>query len=265
MNHILACAILFATLGLSGCVNPYKQFYKPFDSGASSPSPCPTPEIKYSNVEPPQIQFDMYKKGYLLVGYSEFNASDVSEAQLSKQATELQACVAVLLKRYSHTQNGYIPIQQYHGGQQVNIQTQGTFSGRQSNVDYRGTTTATTPGYTTTTLLPYQERRSDYFASFWMKIPPSPLGLYLDNIPDEMRRKLNVEKGVIVKAIRDESPADKAGFITEDIIVGYDGTPFSTYKEFSQFIDSKEGKTVVMDILRNGNSMKKTITLGTKS
>lgn len=279
MNKYLAL-LLLPCIFLTAC-NPYKNFYKPAELSGDTDAYvyCDTPQVEQI---PPkdtmELQADMFRKGYGIIGVSGFNI-DIDQAPqyfLEKQAKEVKACIAIVMKQFTHTQTGFMPMTEFHQGQQYTLNTTGTATGqatytnssgynvgnRTTNYNYGSTTTVNTPNYTTTTYVPFQQRMHDHVATYWVKLKPSKLGLLFDRIPDEMKLRLNIEKGILVRAVRDGSPADNAGFIGGDIIVGFNGADFTSQEALFKSLDENAGKNVTFTVRRLDKTLTKEVVLG---
>lgn len=91
------------------------------------------------------------------------------------------------------------------------------------------------------------------------------------NISDEDLAILLKSKSVIIprlpfnhsvgKVIKD-SPAQIAGLEKGDILKKVDGNTFHFYDEFSQYLGSKKGEEIDMELERNGNLITKKVTVG---
>ncbi|HCE57214.1 MAG TPA: RIP metalloprotease RseP [Prolixibacteraceae bacterium] len=56
-----------------------------------------------------------------------------------------------------------------------------------------------------------------------------------------------------------ESPADKAGLQKDDVFVGADSLRFQYYDEFTEYLYSKKGQTIVVDMIRDGQPLQKEV------
>jgi hypothetical protein len=266
--------LLLSCLSLAAC-NPYKFNYKPVENGVAGNDYdlCDTPKVEQIG-KTKDLQAEMFKKGYVLIGYAAFNIDQVPMFYLENQAKQVKACVALVNKQYTHTESGYIPITDYNQGQQYTLNTTGSAVGnssyynrnntqvgsRTTNYGYNSTTTVQTPGYTTTTFLPYQQRMHDFMASFWAKMKPVRIGIFPSKIPDETKLKLNIEKGVLVRAVREGSPAENAGFIAGDIIVGYNDAPYVSDDDLTKYLRENQETALNFVVRRMDKELKKSLT-----
>jgi hypothetical protein len=101
-------------LTLSGCVNPYTQFYTDRLGGravTSIPWIVPSSEEPkvYTTVDHDRDTRAMLENGYLLIGFSSFNAGNASQAQAIEHARNVGAAVVLLQSKYTNTVSGSIP------------------------------------------------------------------------------------------------------------------------------------------------------------
>ena len=70
-------------------------------------------------------------------------------------------------------------------------------------------------------------------------------------------------RGVLLSGVRPESPAEKAGVQRGDVLVGLAGREVGDIYDFVYILrDSKPGQTVPIEVLRNGERLELTVTLG---
>lgn len=58
-----------------------------------------------------------------------------------------------------------------------------------------------------------------------------------------------------------ESPADKAGLQKDDVFVGADSIRFQYYDEFTDYLYSKKGQAILIDMIRDGQPLQKEVTV----
>ena len=88
------------------------------------------------------------------------------------------------------------------------------------------------------------------------------LGVTVKNITSEYAEGLNMPEGVYVYSVSEESPAEKCGLLTGDIIVGIDGNDISSSTDLqSKIASGKAGDEVEIEFYRNekGEYVKKTV------
>lgn len=85
--------------------------------------------------------------------------------------------------------------------------------------------------------------------------------------PEGTRQSLGLgaERGLLVVAVAAESPAEKAGMLLGDIIVAAEGSSIQNIQSLQPFLDSENvGKTIVLDVVRGGQIVKLSVTVGEK-
>jgi aminopeptidase YwaD len=84
--------------------------------------------------------------------------------------------------------------------------------------------------------------------------------VYLGSIPDMSAPET---PGVRLTGVRADSPADRAGLKAGDVIVEFDGKPVKDLYEYTEALQAKKpGDTVTIVVLREGERMSLTATLG---
>jgi len=97
------------------------------------------------------------------------------------------------------------------------------------------------------------------------KVSRGYLGLIAQDVTSEMAEPLGMKEseGVIIAHIEDDSPAEKAGLKTQDIILEIDGKKVESYTAFRNEVAAlKPGTRVHLEVLRDGKSEDITATLG---
>ncbi len=94
------------------------------------------------------------------------------------------------------------------------------------------------------------------------------LGVYIQDITPELGKKFGLkesQKGVLISKVFDGSPAQKGGLKQGDIIIKYDGRPVHSSHELAILVgQTKVGKKVDIEILRNGETKTETIKIGVR-
>ncbi len=91
------------------------------------------------------------------------------------------------------------------------------------------------------------------------------LGVRIQLVSKEIAEaaKLIEPKGAFVASVADNSPSDKAGIKSGDIIINFNGTPINEMKELPKIVAQTEvGKVVEVTVWRNGKEIIKKIKLG---
>jgi serine protease Do len=88
------------------------------------------------------------------------------------------------------------------------------------------------------------------------------LGVYTEELNDQLAEYFEVEAGVLVKQVEEDSPAEEAGFKAGDIIVTVNDDHVDTPSELFDVIrDHDEGDEVKVGIVRKGSEMMISATL----
>ena len=91
------------------------------------------------------------------------------------------------------------------------------------------------------------------------------LGVRIQDVSDEIAKleKLDKPRGALVASVADDSPSDKAGIKSGDIILEFDGKTINEMKELPKIVAETEvGKTVDVKVWRNQRELIKKIKLG---
>ena len=88
------------------------------------------------------------------------------------------------------------------------------------------------------------------------------LGVYTEEISDAMKTALNMKAGILVSKVQEDSPAEKAGLMSGDIITELDGVKIESYKSLKTAISERPNKKVKIAFIRSGKKMEKTAELG---
>jgi len=82
---------------------------------------------------------------------------------------------------------------------------------------YSGTAYTTTYG-SKTTYIPYTVHRSDYLATYWIKMKPPIFGTHIKDLTPEIRQQIGSNKGMLVYAVIKGSPAFEADILKGDVL-----------------------------------------------
>lgn len=96
----------------------------------------------------------------------------------------------------------------------------------------------------------------------------SYLGVYLEDVTSERAKSLNLreERGAVVMKVAQDSPAEKAGLKENDVIVAFNGRPIESVRELQRVLsETPEGRTVQLEVLRDGSRQKLSATLSNRA
>jgi len=90
------------------------------------------------------------------------------------------------------------------------------------------------------------------------------LGVMVDTVSPEKAASLHLKNGgAVIGTVDQDGPACHAGLQTGDIVVAFNGTPVSSSDQFASLIHaSAPHSTVMMTVMRNGQSKDLKVTLG---
>ncbi|MBK9444877.1 MAG: PDZ domain-containing protein [Betaproteobacteria bacterium] len=248
----------FTALFLQGCATPFSDHYRDLTQGrdiATSPrAVLGTGEpVVYRGGDKALDYIKMIEDGYGLLGYSSFNGPSVSLDGAIEQAKKAKATTLLWYSKYTNTVSGVVPLT-LPSTQTTNA----SFSGTAGGAYFSGTASATAYG-TTTSFIPYSINRSDYFVSYWIKLTPPAFGANVSNLPPEIRQRIGSNKGVLVHAIVNNSPAYKADIVTGDVLKRIGGDELTDENSYYDAIDKYRGKEVEVVLDRAGNTIQKAV------
>ena len=263
--------ILVVALLIPGCAAPFSKFYQGRTGGVDITT---SPNVVLSKEEPKlfmgnnqeEDSIKMREDGYKLVGYSSFNGGpnvDVNDA--IPQAQKVHAVVVIVYSQYTNTVSGTRRLSM------PNTQTSSTsFSGRTygsgGNTNFSGNAQTTTRG-TTTTYIPYNVRRFDYLATYWIKLKKSAIifGVSVQDLTTELRQELGSNKGLLIIAVIKGSPAFQADILRGDVLRRIGGIDLYGFETLQETVKKYQGQTVSVEIYRDGKKIEKKIKLNTRS
>jgi S1-C subfamily serine protease len=263
MNRYL---LLITALLLSGCVTPFSRFYYDRTGGVDI-----TPNVVISDSEPKLFRGNnlerdnqqMFEDGYFMVGYSSFNAGNVNVNGAIIQAKKVHAAVVITYLQYTNTVAGAIPLTTPNT-QTSSTSFNGNAYGSNGYQTFSGTANTTTYG-TKTTYIPYNINRFDHGATYWVKVKRPISGLYVTDLTPEVRQKPGSNKGLLVYAVIKDSPAFRADILKGDILRKIGKIDIYDLMNFQEAMVQYAGQKVHIEILREGQTIRKTIKLNQKN
>ena len=259
---------LLVALLLSGCVSGYQQFYKPVREATPEviartrvgPPPA-NPIVERAQPASPETITNAYtRRGYAVIGHASFNSGrrESDEAAIQQGRDVGADLVLILNPRYTGSVTTSIPITTpttstaYSSGS-------ATAYGAGGPVTVLGSGTTTTYG-TSTTYVPMTVHRSDYAAVYFVK-RKWMLGASLRDLNDDERQELQTNRGVIVRAIVDSSPAYNADILVGDVIVAVGGAAVSDQRSLDALLEPHRGREVKVTVLRRGQRIENSVNL----
>jgi hypothetical protein len=250
MRRTIMIAIAAASISLVACVNPYTKFYTGKPNGQDVPSYAPAsgPLQIYTTSDLRADIQALERRGYAPIGESSFNAnaSNVSADQLREQAKKVGAAAVLLSTKYTNSVTGAVPLVMPNSST-TNIT--GTY----------GSATATTYG-TNTVMMPYNVRRNDFDAVYFVKVH-ARFGAFYNSTDSATRTRLQTNAGVVIMTIVDGSPAAIADVLPGDIVLTVNGQRVDGVEQMNADIKAHYGQSVVLGIDRDGTRLEKTVAL----
>jgi hypothetical protein len=247
---------LLSALALGGLVtacagNPYEKFYTPMSERQLSRVEHFTgqPRFVAGDRDPRADMRRMYEDGYGLIGTAAFTGRDFDDGLAVDQAKKVGAAIVAVRQEYRNTETG---VRTY----QVPTTSRGEHSGTINTTDgpvyYSGSTTVRG---TTTEVVPYSVDKYSYSAMFFSKLRRSGLGFLYSDMTAEEKRTAETNRGVVVTAVRKESPAYLANIVPGDILVSVDFYEVSDRESASRAIQAGFGRNVTYVLIRNGRQV----------
>lgn len=264
MRHTLMIAAAFL---LAACAtSPYVRYYRDKTGGVGVTK---MPNLVASKGKPRLINskgikedvviLTMEEEGYVLIGYSAFNAGSASGTGAIAQAKKVHASVVYLISQHSNTESGSVPVTLPGTQTPTTSFNGGVIGGGDAYASYYGDAYTTT--YGTTTYLPYSVRRYDYLATYWVKLKRPVLGLFLRHLTPEDEQEINSNKGMEIVAVRWHSPAYQADILAGDILRKIGDVEINTSADYHEALIRYQGGPADVVIDRKGKKITKDIAL----
>mgnify|MGYP001592191526 CR=1 FL=1 len=261
--------VVFGVIALlQGCATPFAQFYYDQTGGADItklPSVVlPTGEPKvYRGNDQEQDALRMFEDNYNLVGYSSFNAGNVDENGAVTQAKKVNASVVILYSKYTGSVSGSVPLT-LPDTRTSSTSLSGSAYGSGGYASYSGTAYTTTYG-TQTTYIPYTVHRSDYLATYWIKMKPPIFGTHIRDLTPEIKQQIGSNKGVLIYAVIKESPAFEADILKGDVLRKIGDIAVFDGESYQKALTEYQGREVDVLIIRGDKELHKSVKLGMRS
>jgi membrane-associated protease RseP (regulator of RpoE activity) len=138
-------------------------------------------------------------------------------------------------------------------------------SGTVAGSSYSGTSTTIVPGGYTALGIPYSVNRYDFFAAYWVKLKPLAFGAHVGDMPEDLRQKLQRNRGAYVAFVVKGSPAFNADILRGDVITRIGDDEIIDSKSVIHLINKYAGQEVPLEFIRNGETRKISIKLRERS
>lgn len=267
-NKITISLIILLSTLISGCVSGYKEFYTTppgftqdkLNKLRASPAPLEPQVDRAALSDSIAISRAYEKKGFVLIGTSSFNSGrNESDAAAIAQGKSVGADLVIIFSpQYTGSITSSVPITTPTTTTSYSSGT-ATAYGSNGSVTAYGSGTTTTHG-TKTSYIPITVNRSDYAASYFVKVTYK-FGARLNELDSAQRQRIESNKGVIVEMVVDNTPAFNADVLPGDIILSIDDSPVLNPDWFSEQISNKSGKEISLKLYRNGKVIYKNVAL----
>ena len=261
-RHIFTAVIIVL---IQGCATPYSKFYVDLTRGAditTNPKVVLTSEEPklFNGNDPEKDALSMMENGYLMVGYSSFNAANVDLNGAIAQAKKVHASVILVYSKYTNTVSGVMPFTLPDTKTSTTSLYGNVYGSGGDWASYSGMATTTTYS-SKTTYIPYSVNRFDYLATYWVKQKPLILGVRVKELPPEIRSEIQSNKGVLVTVVVKGSPAFRSDILKGDVIKRIGDTEIYDVESLMSTVPKYEGQKVVITIYRNGKLLNKEVQL----
>lgn len=253
---------------LQGCATPFAQFYYDQTGGADLsklPSvvlPTGEPQV-YRGSDQEQDALKMFEDNYNIVGYSSFNAGNVDENGAITQAKKVNASVVILYSKYTGSVSGSVPLT-LPDTRTSSTTLSGSAYGSGGYASYSGNAYTTTYG-TKTTYIPYTVHRSDYLATYWIKMKPPIFGTHIRDLTPEIKQQIGSNKGVLIYAVIKGSPAFDVDILKGDVLRKIGDVSVFDRDSFQKALTEYQGREADVLIIRGDKELHKSVKLGTRN
>jgi len=252
-------SIILTFTALSCATNNYRDYYSDQTNGLDLRElhfavglleDGEEPTIRYGTADLEADILAMREEGYLMIGYSHFNAANAPEAHLVSQAKKVRATNVISYQQYTETVSGSTTLVLPGIPQQQTTYHSGSIYGSGGHASYSGTSTTTVPGQSTVTSIPYTIHRYDFLATYWVRSGKPAFGVNLGRLSDQTRRRLGTNRGCEVMVVLNETNAYYADVLRGDVLISVDRKAVNSVDECLEAIAGSRGRTVQMVFLR---------------
>ena len=267
MKPLSAIIVILCFSVLTGCVNQFAVNYKDTFNGNLSDR---MDRAEFFNGKPKLVigknpeedNKDMARKGYGYIGYSTFASSKGTKEDALEVGAQRGAEIVIYYAQYNGSFSMNMPIITQNPNQTISSNTHGTMTGSgniygsmgtanyNAMANYSGTTTTVLPGGSSIYNIPITVHSFSFMATYWNKVKNMHMGAMVVNLPDDIRHKLNRNKGVIVTLVANSSPAFNANILDGDVLTKINGQEISDVEDYSSKIKQFQNQNVVVEFMR---------------
>ena len=244
LTSLMAVVFLLASTQALADENLYAKNYKEQNSyQLKSQNATPDTKMFVSNHKEDD-NISMLEKGYDMMGSSGFNAADVPADQALQHAKAIKADTVLVYSKYGSAK---------------------TSAGKLELIKEA----AKNGGEIDAKALEEEPTQYDYYASYWAKLPPPLLGVHViklikasDNAAE--KAKNTAEQGLKVIAVIKESPAAAGNMLKGDTLLKIGTIALVKAEDLMLAVKEYAGKTVPIELKRDGAKMKLSVALNAR-
>jgi hypothetical protein len=260
---------LLLAIILAGCANPFRVNYQstldkwPGTKAMLMETPeADAPKLITSQDMKKDIM-TMLQNGYFLIGKAKFRSPPINEEQALAQAKAVGADAVFIKQDYVNTKTESIPITELLPDKTITTTETSMFQKDPSAPPsiYQRETSQTLEGESYVRYVPRSTDYYDYSATFWKKSKPQIFGVLVRALNDETKKRLQSNRGVMVKVVVNKTPAYNADILRDDIITQFAGEPVADPDDFFEKVNTYAGQTITVKIIRDGKPKDITLTL----
>lgn len=262
----ISLAPALALIALSACANPYRANFNttldrlPAWMGTRFlPAPGKPRLIKSQDIR--SDNWRQFEKGYVMVGFAKFDGPPLNLDQALAQAKAIDAEVVIVQERFTRSMTETVAVTQWPADETTEIREQSQSTGRRGPRQESRTTEIRVSRSPETVYLPKLVDYYEHAATFWRRIERPVFGALVQDLTDELKQKLQTNRGLVVRAVMVDSPAYQADLLKGDILMKIDGEPVSSARKFYNDVILLAGRDVNLSVLRGGKTMQRRLTL----
>ncbi len=232
---------LAALVGLSlpspGSANDWEKFYHSLGRGYDVTPATSDPEVLMSSGDADRDIDEMWRKGYGAIGYTSFSTSNNNTSDGVRLAKKLKASYVILSAKLTSSNTVSMPLTLPNT---TTSHTTGNASVSGSSGYATGTYSGTTTTYgNQTTYIPITISRFDKGAIYFSPIIKSGSGIYARELTPEEMVLYDTRRALVVRSVRDGSPAYNSDIFPGDVILQVNGAPADFDNWHRALIDDK--------------------------
>jgi hypothetical protein len=259
---ILFVNCAFLLLFAAGCANPYRINYLstvqkwPGDVANRLSKPEGPPKLVTTEDVKKDAQ-TLLESGYVLLGKAKFRDKKLDESLALQQGKAVGAWVVLVANKYVNTVTESVPFSQWTPDQTTitSETTQIRHDSEKPPETIQRQTVQTVQGELQTSYVPENVEYYDYSACFWAKAKPPILGVLVQPLGDDLKKKFETNKGVSVFVVINGSPAFNADILKGDLLMSLAGEEITTPDQFFDIVARHAGQTVDLGIIRGDKSV----------